>query len=461
MSTRTAAADSDRVLNDICDAPGLDGRKRFDHIIVGAGILGSWTAYHLASRGKYVLLLDQFPLPHSRGSSMGQSRGIELASTDENWIPLLMESYPLWRQLEEETGENLFEYHDLLIITEVAGGWPVPQIDNLLQSFRTRAARRVLDPDQVRKYYPDLHFNNTTAGFVDGSGGILLAAKILNALRGRITAMNGVIKDQCQVMRIDAGPPASVLCRGHANTFTADSVIVTAGPWTSKMLKRVGLDVKIQSSLGAHMYFPAREGASIADISFIHYDTEKRFRAWTHPVVEYPGLVKLGIGLWIPVDPDHRDQDDPYRMREAGIEYVKEHLGCLNQTMAIYETCMYYHIEDKRHIVSIHPFYDNVVVGAAAGSGFKISPVLGKALADLATKRRPALDVSSFSLDRFTDRSNQYYLEKYNGFIVIRPLRDEAKNAFVVNNDSALLWNPKFLETFDNHFRRLRLLKSY
>jgi hypothetical protein len=70
-----------------------------------------------------------------------------------------------------------------LIVTEVDGGWPVPQIDRLLKLFRTRTARRVLDPDQVHKYYPDLIFPNATAGFIDGSGGILLAAKILDALR--------------------------------------------------------------------------------------------------------------------------------------------------------------------------------------------------------------------------------------------------------------------------------------
>jgi sarcosine oxidase/L-pipecolate oxidase len=102
-----------------------------------------------------------------------------------------------------------------------------------------------------------------------------------------------VVKDQCQVVRIDPGPPATVVCKGHLNTFSADSVVITAGPWTAKILKRIGMDVKIQSSLGAHMYFPVKEGASISDISFIHYDSNKRFQAWTHPTVEYPGLVKV------------------------------------------------------------------------------------------------------------------------------------------------------------------------
>ena len=46
----------------------------YDVIIAGAGIMGSATAYHLAKRKVKVLLLEQFYLPHTRGSSHGQSR---------------------------------------------------------------------------------------------------------------------------------------------------------------------------------------------------------------------------------------------------------------------------------------------------------------------------------------------------------------------------------------------------
>ena len=46
----------------------------YDVIVVGAGIEGSATAYTLVKEGRRVLLLEQFPLPHSRGSSTGHSR---------------------------------------------------------------------------------------------------------------------------------------------------------------------------------------------------------------------------------------------------------------------------------------------------------------------------------------------------------------------------------------------------
>lgn len=46
----------------------------YDVIVVGAGIMGSATAWELTRRGKTVLLLEQFDFLHRRGSSHGESR---------------------------------------------------------------------------------------------------------------------------------------------------------------------------------------------------------------------------------------------------------------------------------------------------------------------------------------------------------------------------------------------------
>ncbi len=42
--------------------------------VIGAGIIGSWTALHLAEAGVHTTLVEQFPLPHTRGSSHGLAR---------------------------------------------------------------------------------------------------------------------------------------------------------------------------------------------------------------------------------------------------------------------------------------------------------------------------------------------------------------------------------------------------
>ncbi|MFL5807829.1 MAG: FAD-dependent oxidoreductase, partial [Roseiflexaceae bacterium] len=46
----------------------------YDAIVIGAGVMGCATAYHLARDGRRVLLLEQFALGHQRGSSHGRAR---------------------------------------------------------------------------------------------------------------------------------------------------------------------------------------------------------------------------------------------------------------------------------------------------------------------------------------------------------------------------------------------------
>ncbi|HEV3350854.1 MAG TPA: FAD-dependent oxidoreductase, partial [Methylomirabilota bacterium] len=51
----------------------------YDVIVIGVGGMGSATLFHLARRGKKVLGIEQFDVPHQLGSSHGVNRIIRLA----------------------------------------------------------------------------------------------------------------------------------------------------------------------------------------------------------------------------------------------------------------------------------------------------------------------------------------------------------------------------------------------
>lgn len=77
----------------------------YDVIVIGLGAMGSATVFQLARRGLRVLGLEQFDIPHTRGSYHGFSRIIRLAYyEDPAYVPLLLRSYQLWRELEKLSG---------------------------------------------------------------------------------------------------------------------------------------------------------------------------------------------------------------------------------------------------------------------------------------------------------------------------------------------------------------------
>jgi len=81
---------------------------RYDAIVAGVGGMGSAAVYHLARRGKRVLGLERFDVPHDQGSSHGVTRIIRLAYYEHpSYVPLLKRAYELWRELQDAAGEQL------------------------------------------------------------------------------------------------------------------------------------------------------------------------------------------------------------------------------------------------------------------------------------------------------------------------------------------------------------------
>src|SRR5438552_11821169 len=78
------------------------------NVIVGAGAMGSATAYHLARRGEPVLLVEQFNLGHDRGSSHGTARITRHSYADPAYARLMLDAFRAWRSLEADAGQSLY-----------------------------------------------------------------------------------------------------------------------------------------------------------------------------------------------------------------------------------------------------------------------------------------------------------------------------------------------------------------
>jgi sarcosine oxidase len=75
--------------------------------VVGAGVIGAATAWQLARRGYEELLLDRFDAGHTHGASHGSSRLFRPTDVAAGRVRLALDSVPLWRELEAQTGAQL------------------------------------------------------------------------------------------------------------------------------------------------------------------------------------------------------------------------------------------------------------------------------------------------------------------------------------------------------------------
>src|ERR1700693_1198851 len=106
--------------------------KRYEVVVVGAGVFGAWTALQLARRGQRVLLVDAYGAGNSRASSGGESRIIRMGyGANEIYTRWSQRSLALWTDAFTQANRpELFEQTGVL--------WPPPAGDP--SAAHTRAA---------------------------------------------------------------------------------------------------------------------------------------------------------------------------------------------------------------------------------------------------------------------------------------------------------------------------------
>jgi sarcosine oxidase len=91
----------------------------YDFAVVGAGVFGAWTARYLRRSGASVTLLDAYGPANSRASSGGETRVIRMGyGPDDLYTRWAIRSLPAWRQLESETGVQIFHQTGVLWLSE-------------------------------------------------------------------------------------------------------------------------------------------------------------------------------------------------------------------------------------------------------------------------------------------------------------------------------------------------------
>ncbi|OWF42685.1 peroxisomal sarcosine oxidase-like isoform X2 [Mizuhopecten yessoensis] len=374
----------------------------YDVIIVGAGIVGSYTAYHAKRTGKSTLLLEQFPLPHSRGSSHGQSRTIRSAYGDlEYYTQMMTKAFRMWNELEDQSRQTLFRQTGLLCIGQ-KGTKYLDKTTDCLRKNKTPFRR--LDYEEFNKAFPMLSYPSEVGGaVVDYSAGLLLAGRALTAVQNQYLKLGGLLHDGEKMTEIIPGEVIKV--KTEARLYQAKAVVLCVGPWAKKVLTKLGLDVPLQTQKIKVCYWKEKTPGTFSSRHFPVFSQLKAIGphlVYGVPCDEYPDLVKVCLHYGPTVDPDYRDTANDRWVEDALQKYVKEHIPGLEPYPVITESCIYTNTPDEDFVLDRHPFYNNIIIGAGfSGHGFKLAPVVGEILATMAAGKTPEQDMTYFCLNRF------------------------------------------------------------
>ncbi|NWQ63717.1 SOX oxidase, partial [Neopipo cinnamomea] len=384
-------------------APRQPQKATYDAIVIGAGIQGSFTAYHLAQRHRDTLLLEQFILPHSRGSSHGQSRIIRSVYPQEYYSRMMPDSFRLWQQLEAEVGTRLYRQTGLVVLG--------PAGDVKLEGCRRSLGDgQVLDAAALARQFPGFRLQAGEVAVLDSTAGVLFADRALRAVQEVFRRHGGTVRDGEKVLCIEPG--AVVTVTTTSGVYQAPRLIITAGAWTGPLVEPLGLRLPLQPLRIDVFYWREKEpkSANMGSVSpcFLTLGlSQAPHGIYGLPALEYPGMVKVCHHHGSPTDPEKRDQT-PLGADRPDISllssFISSYLPGLETQPAVMETCLYTNTPDKDFILDRHPKFSNIIIGAGfSGHGFKVAPVVGKLLCELSLGEEPSQNMAPFAITRFPD----------------------------------------------------------
>ena len=378
-----------------------------DVIVVGLGAMGSATILRLVERGLRVIGLDRFRPPHDHGSTHGETRITRLAIGEgSEYVPLVRRSHELWRELEHRAHTALL--HQI-------GGLVIGNRDNaFLERTRAVAAEhdighQNLSSAELRRRFPMFSVSAECEAYFEPEAGFVRPEAAVGAQLALAQQLGADLR-LGEPVTAWTSSAAGVEVATANGRFQARQLVLSAGPWITKLLPEVSLEFAVYPQL-LH-WFPIRSGYEVLRrMPVFVWETGAERNDFAHamafygfPAIDGPtGGVKLATESYeATVDPDEpatvSASDAAGRIHE---EYLASRFPWVAPVPLRSVRCLYTTTRGSRFVIDRHPRYQSVViVSACSGHGFKHSPAIGEAVAQLVADGASQIDLSPFAMPR-------------------------------------------------------------
>jgi sarcosine oxidase subunit beta len=365
-------------------------------IIIGGGVMGASTAYHLAARGQGNIVLLEKEDFFGLGATGRCAGGVRYQFSTEVNIRLSLLSLPMLERFKDEIGQEI-NYRKIGYIFLLTNLEEVHVFEhNVELQNRLGARTEWLVGDEIRKWLPMMHLDDVLAGsfnprdgLVDPNGvvmGYIGAAQRLGVKTFTATPVNAI--------QVQSGKVAGVVTPNQ--TISAPVVIDATGPWSGETGCMVGINVPVVPI--------RRQWLTTSAIPLLPHNfpfvIDFAQSLYFHP--EGPGLL---TGMSNPYEkPGFNQNIDP--------EWELVHLEAASKRMPLLERAglasrlagLYEVTPDDHPIFGKTPVDGYYVISGFSGHGFMHGPISGKLMAEIVLDGfASTLDVSMLDLARFTE----------------------------------------------------------
>jgi D-amino-acid dehydrogenase len=373
-----------------------------DAIVVGGGIVGTATAYHLRRAGVRTRVFDR----EDEGRATDAGAGIlaparSSSAEDDRWFEFAVDAVDYYEDLDaqlREAGVDETGYAVTGLLQVAFGEDEAATFDATLDRLRERQERRDVAPDatrltveEARERCPALGDADRVMWFPDGArvdGQVFTAAMRTVAEDAGAEWVDADVTD----LRTDEGAVRGVVADGDRHD--ADAVVVAGGAWSTAFGDALGVEIPVSPMRGQILHLDTDHETGewpIVSGTRSHYDVP-----WAGGRVAAGATYERGSGY------------EPHTTAE-GVHSVLgdtlDHLpGLADASIREIRVGLRPGTQDDLPVVGAVPGVDGAYLATGHGAtGLQLGPYSGRQVARLVRGERPETDVAAFSVTRFRD----------------------------------------------------------
>lgn len=376
-------------------------------VVVGAGVMGAWTALWLRRGGHAVTLVDRYG-PGNRLGSSGDASRITRSShgTDRHYPAWQRRALRHWQELERSAGETLFVQAGVVWLASEAQDF---EGDSLVALGELGIPAERWSNDELAARVPVMDPAGVPWALFEPEAGALLARPGVIATIAAFEAQGGEVV----VGRVEPPAPGEAGGLQHVmlddgRSLEAEAFVFACGPWLPDLF-RAELGELIVPHRQDVMHFAVPRGdkrygpASMP----VWIDFERSFYGF--PALD--GLSLKACPDWL--GPVERCDESARTCADATIKASRAILrtrfpAVAKQPVVHTWTCFYEVTPDAHFVLDRHPGLENAwIAGGGTGHAFKHGPVIGEYVAALVTADAPAAAALAPPDGRFAIRARE------------------------------------------------------
>lgn len=381
-----------------------------DVVVIGGGVNGTSTAFHLAKRGAKIVLLERTVLA---GGATGKSGAlVRMHYTNPHDAALAQQSLDYFRSWSDVVGPGNPDYRQTGAVRLVSPEFGDRLRANVEMLRGLGVNTRIIFPEELREIDPGVETSDITCAAWEPESGFAEPAATAYGFAAAARDLGASIHEGVEATAIETDGDRVTGVSTPLGRIATEMVVAAPGAWAPRLLQPLGLDYGL---ITKRDQISIMRRTAVDDRPFPVY-LDGINDIWLRPEGEFGALCGVGIQN-LGVNPDFFDES-------ISVDYIADARQRSAARRPALATAfmrggwagVFMMSPDGHAIIDkLEPYAGLYGILGDSGTNFKTAPAIGKCLAEWITEGASrSVDLHAFRASRFAEGAPLHGAHEYS-----------------------------------------------